>query len=145
MNAVMTPVILSVTGNKKLRDAGTALQQLQYESNTWKRLLAFMMEENVYLKNRLADVLKENFDKAMLEEMEYYQGRFVKEDESVSLLRNDIATLDKLLIKDMPADAGLLMRANKKMKEIRNNILLTEATFSKLKSDFNTFLVAGLE
>lgn len=120
------------------------LGQLQYESNTWKRLLAFMMDENVHLKNRLSDVLKENFDKEMLGQMELFQNRFVKEDESISLLRNDIAILDKLLLKELFADGNLLAKANKKMKEIRNNIVISEAKFGKLKSDFNIFLMESL-
>lgn len=143
----MVPDTASVAGYKRLQDADTNMQkleQLQYESNTWKRLLAFMMDENIYLKNRLSEVLKENFDKGLLDEMEYFQGRFVKEDESVSLLRNDIATLDKLLRRDLFADGSLLAKANKKMKEIRNNMLLSEAKFSKLKSEFNAFLAANL-
>ena len=88
--------------------------------------------------------LKENFDKGLLDEMEYFQSRFVKEDESVSLLRNDIATVDKLLLKEIFADGNLLAKANRKMKEIRNNMVLSEAKFGKLRSDFHAFLVANL-
>lgn len=143
----MTSDSSSSVSYRKLQHAEVNIQQLeqlQYESNTWRRLLAFMMDENIHLKNRLADVLKENFDKGLLDEMEYFQSRFVKEDESVSLLRNDIATLDKLLLKEIFADGNLLVKANKKMKEIRNNMVLTEIKFGKLKSDFNTFLVENL-
>lgn len=120
------------------------LEQLQHESNTWKRLLAFMMDENVHLKNRLSDVLKDNFDKELLGQMEFFQTRFVKEDESISLLRHDIATLDKLLAKDIFADSNLLAKANKKMKEVRTNMVVSETKFGKLKSDFNIFLVENL-
>ena len=45
------------------------LIQLQYEINTWKRLLSFMSEENIQLKNRLSEVLKNKFDKNLLEEV----------------------------------------------------------------------------
>ncbi len=143
----MTPDITSSVSRRTLYYGDTSLQkreQLQYESNTWKRLLAFMMEENVYLKNRLSDVLKDNFDKELLAEMEMFQTRFVKEDESISLLRHDIATLDKLLAKEIFADSILLAKANKKMKEIRANMIISEAKFGKLKSDFNIFLVENL-
>lgn len=143
----MTPDITSSVSRRTLYYGDTSLQkreQLQYESNTWKRLLAFMMEENVHLKNRLSDVLKDNFDKELLAEMELFQTRFVKEDESISLLRHDIATLDKLLVKEIFADSILLAKANKKMKEIRANMIISEAKFGKLKSDFNIFLVENL-
>lgn len=143
----MTPDITSSVSRRTLYYGDTGLQkreQLQYESNTWKRLLAFMMEENVHLKNRLSDVLKDNFDKELLAEMELFQTRFVKEDESISLLRHDIATLDKLIVKEIFADSILLAKANKKMKEIRANMIISEAKFGKLKSDFNIFLVENL-
>lgn len=147
IKAVMTPDITSSVSRRTLYYGDTGLQkreQLQYESNTWKRLLAFMMEENVHLKNRLSDVLKDNFDKELLAEMELFQTRFVKEDESISLLRHDIATLDKLIVKEIFADSILLAKANKKMKEIRANMIISEAKFGKLKSDFNIFLVENL-
>ena len=39
------------------------LMQLRHEIDTWKRMLGFMQEENVHLKNRLSDVLKDRFNK----------------------------------------------------------------------------------
>lgn len=115
-------------------------EQLQYECNTWKRLLGFMMDENVCLKNRLSEVLRERFGKELLEAMENFQSRFIEEDESISLLRNDIADIDKLLQREKNSDGSLPAKANKKIKELRNNILLSCAKFSKLQSDFHAFL-----
>ena len=72
------------------------LKQLQFESDTWKRLLVFMMDENIHLKNRLSEVLKDQFDKNLLVEVEGFQNNFIKEDELIGLMRNDVAELDKL-------------------------------------------------
>jgi hypothetical protein len=147
IKSVMTPDISSSVSRRTIYYGDTSqqkLEQLQHESNTWKRLLAFMMDENVHLKNRLSDVLKDNFDKELLGQMEVFQTRFVKEDESISLLRHDIATLDKLLAKDIFADSNLLAKANKKLKEVRTNMVVSETKFGKLKSDFNIFLVENL-
>ena len=50
------------------------LKQLKYESDTWKRLLDFMMDENIQLKNRLSEVLKDQFDKNLLDDVERFQS-----------------------------------------------------------------------
>lgn len=83
------------------------LKQLQFESNTWKRLLRFMMEENNHLKNRIAEILKDDFDKNLLKEIENFQSNFIKQDELINLLRNDAADLDKLLIPEIFEDGKI--------------------------------------
>ena len=116
------------------------LKQLQYESDTWKRLLGFMMEENIQLKNRLSEVLKDKFDKNLLVEVEVFQSNFIKEDELVALLRNDVAELDKLLIRGICEDGKIMNKIDIRLKNLRNNIMNAEKQFSKLKSQFNSYL-----
>ncbi|MFN8253104.1 MAG: hypothetical protein U0V75_14645 [Ferruginibacter sp.] len=119
-------------------------EQLQYECDTWRRQLSFMMDENVHLKNRLSDVLKERFDKTLLEAMENFQSLFIKEDESISLLRNDIADIEKLLQKERNTENPPSPKIVRKIRELRNNMVVTEAKFSKLQSEFYTFLHENL-
>jgi hypothetical protein len=116
------------------------LTQLRYESETWKRLLEFMMDENIQLKYRLSDVLKNNFDKQFLEQLENFQSSFVKEDNLISVLRNDVAELDKLLSWEVVEDVKLMKELDKKMKLTRNNITNAETQFSQLKSAFISYL-----
>jgi Txe/YoeB family toxin of Txe-Axe toxin-antitoxin module len=116
------------------------LKQLQYESDTWKRLLAFMMDENVHLKNRLSEVLKDGADDSMLNEMENFQNIFVSEDEQIRLLRKDISELEKLLVREVFEDGKIIKQVNKKLKMLRNNIVEAENKFSRLKSDFHSYL-----
>ena len=65
------------------------IKQLKHEAGTWKRVLGFMQEENIHLKNRLSDVLKERFNKKMLEDVEIFQNNFIKEDVIINLLKNE--------------------------------------------------------
>ena len=74
------------------------LKQLQYERDTLKRLLDFMIDENGHMKNRLSEVLQDKFDKNLLKGIEFFQSTFLKEDELIGLLRNDFAELNKLLV-----------------------------------------------
>jgi len=73
------------------------LKQLQYEAGTWKRLLLFMSDENICLKNRLSEILKGPFNGSLLDELENFQSRFIREDELLLFMRSDFVALDKLL------------------------------------------------
>lgn len=116
------------------------LKQMQFEADTWKRLLGFLIEENIHLKNRLSEILKNNFDKKLLEEVENFQNRFMKEDNLVSLLRNDVAEFDKLILREVFEDGQLKKEVVRKVKTLRRNIENAEAEFSKLKTEFNNYL-----
>lgn len=116
------------------------LKQLQYESDTWKRLLGFMMDENIHLKNRLSEVLKDKFNKNLLVEIEGFQNNFIKEDELIGLLRNDVAGLDKLLEREIFEDGKIVNEIDRRLKNLRNNIVYAEKQFGKLKLEFNNYL-----
>jgi hypothetical protein len=115
------------------------LKQLHYESDTWKRLLAFMMDENIYLKNRISEILKDRFDTALLEDTEHFQNRFVNEDKLIELLRNEVAEFDKLLVNEIFEDGHLKKAVENKAKHIRKNIKDAEIEFAKLKQDFSNY------
>lgn len=117
------------------------LNQFKYETATCKRVLSFLMDENVWLKNRLSEILKDSFDNSLLEEMEIFQNKFIQVDESIENLKTDIAALDKLLLKE-PLEAGLYTGGiNNKLKSIRTNVETCETEFGKLKSAFNIYLL----
>ena len=116
------------------------LKQLQYESDTWKRLLGFMRDENIHLKNRLSEILKNGFNKNLLEELENFNSRFLKEDELIGLIRHDMAELDKLLLRNAFENGKIIEEIGRKLKIIRNNIELAERQFTKVQLEFNNYL-----
>ena len=116
------------------------LKQLLYECDTWKRLLAFMIEENIYRKNRIAEILKHKFNKDLLPEVENFQNRFIKEDELINILRDDIAELDKLLQRQGFEDGKIIKEIERKQNRLRNNMLVAEKHFNKLQAEFNSYL-----
>lgn len=118
------------------------LQQLQFEADALKRLLTFMMEENVYLKNRISEILKNAFENKILEKIEIFQNRFIMEDELVGLLRNDVAELDKLLhAQELKADKMVVEDITRKIRKLSYNMENTESQFMRLKAEFNNFLL----
>lgn len=118
--------------------------QIQIESNTWKRLLDFFREENVRSKNRLSDILKESFDRSLLEDLENFQSQFVKHDELINLLRNEIAELDKLLLDEEMTDGIRPAMVARKLGNLRHNLSNSERHFSELQLDFNKYLVENI-
>jgi len=121
------------------------LKQLQHESDTWKRSLGFMTDENVQLKNRLAEILRTDFDESQLEDLEHFQTNFIREDEMIRVLKTDIAKLDKLLVRAILDDYQMIEKVNRMLREIRKKISIAETQFSKLKLEFNSCLLENLK
>ncbi|MCW3091981.1 MAG: hypothetical protein JWP81_3050 [Ferruginibacter sp.] len=117
------------------------LKQLRYEIDTWKRLLAFMMEENVHLKNRISEILKDKFDKNWLEKVEYFQSSFITQDQLIGILRNDVAIVEKLLMLEQYEDDRIISQIGARLKKIRGNIIAAERQFGILKMEFNSYLL----
>lgn len=138
-------LLTSVTDKvvKKNYSPGTQFNQLQYECAAWKRLLAFLLDENVHLKNRLSEILKDKFNNNLLEKVEEFLSRFVKEDELIGLLRNEVVELDKM-VQQYHGQEDFYYDIERKLNNIRNNIITAEKQFSKLKSEFNDYLSANI-
>ena len=118
-------------------------KQVQYESAAWKRLLGFMLDENVHLKNRLSEILKDKFNNSLLEKVEEFLSRFVKEDELIGLLRNEVVELDKML-QQCHGQEKNYYDVERKLNNIRHNIFTAEKEFGKLKSEFNDYLSVNI-
>lgn len=120
------------------------LKQFEFECETWNRTLKYLVNENIHLKNRLSEILKDKFDKYLLEEVEGFQNRFIREDELIDLIRNEIAELEELLDTEEQESEEFDIDRDRKIKKIRNNLKIAENRFSELKSDFNDFLIENI-
>ncbi|MBL0146246.1 MAG: hypothetical protein IPP48_11195 [Chitinophagaceae bacterium] len=116
------------------------LKQMQYEINTWLRLLGFMLDENVHSKNRLTEILKYKFDEALLEDMENFQTRFIKEDADIAILKKEVTALDSLLVREVFEDGAIIKAVRNKLKKVQTDMNNAEKQFSKLKNDFRSYL-----
>ena len=130
-------ITIVMTNNKKFT-------QFRHESDTWKRYLQFIQQENNHLKTRLSQVLQHDTDEQFLERAEYFQSKFIAEDDTVNMLRQDIHELDNMLTKEIPEDANTLKELQKKLKKMHKDMEIVERQFSKLKSDFNLYLTESL-
>ncbi|MEO9031649.1 MAG: hypothetical protein ABI285_00290 [Ginsengibacter sp.] len=120
------------------------MKQIQFESNTWKRLLDFFREENVYFKNRLSDILKESFDRNLLDALENFQNRFIIQDELNGALRNEISELDKLLLDEKIKEVISKPLIERILGNLRENLSNSEKRFCALQLDFNKYLYENI-
>ena len=116
------------------------LKQLLYEIGYWRQLSGFMMEENIHHKNSLSLLLKDNLYESLLDEIDFFHSRFIREDNVIRFLRNNIAELDTLLAGENLTDCLLPDKIQKEIKSLRKNMNNSAADFCVLKNDFNTFL-----
>jgi len=116
------------------------LRQLQYESDTWKRLLVFMLEQNIHQKNRLSEILKNGFSTAFLDDLEVFQNSFIADDALLNSLQQEIRELDTLLSREIYEDGKIQRKMERKIKKLRKEMKTTENKFNRLKSSFNNFL-----
>lgn len=130
-------ITIVMTHNKKFT-------QFRHESDTWKRYLQFIQQENNHLKTRLSQVLQHDTDEQFLERAEYFQSKFIAEDDTVNMLRQDIHELDNLLSKEVIEDANTVKELQKKLKKMHKDMEIVERQFNKLKSDFNLYLTESL-
>lgn len=118
--------------------------QFRHESDTWKRYLQFIQQENNHLKTRLSQVLQHDTDEHFLERAEYFQSKFIAEDDTVNMLRQDIHELDNMLSTEIVEEANTVKELQKKLKKMNRDMEIVERQFNKLKSDFNLYLTESL-
>ena len=122
------------TDEARIADART--YQLMQEQDTWGRALEFMRQENVHLKNRLADIISQDSRGDFLEQAELFQNYFLHKDMVIELLKHDISEQRRSTTAPAADAAMLYSRQNR----LRSDIEKTEADFIRLKTDFNQYL-----
>ena len=124
---------------------GIKLRLLRQESDTWKRVLEFMTEENIHLKDRLSEILKGDLEEDLLMTAEIFQNSFVREDELIRLLRKDVSVFDQWLTREIYEDGAIVSKVMKSFNVIRKNISESEIQFNQLKYQFSNYLLEYTE
>ena len=118
---------------------GEKLSVLEQANQTkkWKRLLDRLQQKNIIQKYHLAEMLKQyqvKDDFVLLAEQ--YQNWFLQQDEALRLMRNDVAALEDLTIKNECEKIHHHKRKlEKEMKAFRVN-------FKRISSEFTIFLLS---
>lgn len=108
------------------------------EYEAWFRTLDYIQQQNIILKNTLAEISSLQINDEMLEKLEYYQTKFLEKDTLIVLLRMDIAAHEQSIISNngSPVADTLLKRHFKLRRDMEN----VEKEFSTLKYNFNNYV-----
>ncbi len=117
-----------------------ALQQLRRETESWKRLLAFLQAENVILKIRIAEIVSQSSNPYPLKEAESFNDRFLLKDELIFLLKKDILAFEGMLAIS-GADGLYREKIRQREKELQGVIGALELQFKKMITEFNRYVI----
>lgn len=116
------------------------IKKFQEEINSWKKLFKSRMENNILMKYTVGNILKNVSNKNLLEEIEEFQNRFIREDEITDLLRNDVAKFDELSYGQLFKGEKMRESCIKRKKRLSEDIIQSEKEYSRLISSFEDFL-----
>ena len=119
---------------------GSMLRQFIYESEEWGRLLAFLKQENVYYKSRLAEIVNAIDDEETIAKAENFNEDFLSQDRIIDFLTEELKTQAKLLEKDLYVDGGVFKDVMRHQRKLRTDIEKAEDIFSGTKRNFSGFL-----
>lgn len=119
--------------------ANNNMKEFLVEVSSWKEILSSRMEKNLVLKNKLAEILKNNYDKNCLEEIEEFQTKFIREDEITNMFRNQVAGLDNILQRKSLENLITRESLGELIKNLQDDITHSESRFHYITSSFADF------
>ncbi len=123
----------------KLQSLG--LQQMQREIETWLRFIDFLIAENIFLKNRLSEVIQNEVTGDTLEQIENFQNTFITKDTIFALLVKDIKEHGKTLDKEATTGKEISTKLLSVQNKLRDDIGKIEKEYTNLWMTFNKFLI----
>jgi hypothetical protein len=117
------------------------IRQFIYEAESWKRLLAFLRQENVSFKTRLAEIVNDSTDNDLVAAAERFQDEFLSQDRMLLFLSEELAKQNKLLERELYEDGELFKEVNKNQKKLREDFKKAGELFAKVKEAFSDYLV----
>lgn len=115
------------------------LKQYVYEAQSWQRILSFMQQENVTLKNRLAEVVSGAIPHEDLARAEDFQDEFLSQDRIHAYLSKEIQK-QVLLLNAYNRNGSDFDKVSTNQKELRNCLHKTEALFAGAREAFVSYL-----
>ncbi|MBN9351938.1 MAG: hypothetical protein J0H55_14760 [Chitinophagaceae bacterium] len=115
------------------------MEPIRNKMEEWRRLLGERMEENLLLKNKLANILTNNYDQNLLEKIEDFQSRLICEDELIYSLRQVINELENLIKNNWLEDEKFSKMIHLRDVWLQKDMAYSSVRFCDLKSGFNEF------
>ena len=113
------------------------------EQETWQKTLDYIQQQNIALKNSIANISGSQITRELLDRLEQFQNKFIEKDALIILLRRDIVEQGRLL-ESNSIKGSQLEKINQKQDRLRKDMEQMEKEFSSLKFNFNNCMAAVL-
>lgn len=110
-----------------------------FENEKWKQELRLIEDKNIGFKTRLVNILSTQSQNHQIELMEYFQNRFLKMDEQLSLLRHEVREQLHLLEYLKLSDRQQVKKIKDTQKRLEAKMAILRQDFYKLAAEFNNF------
>lgn len=120
------------------------IEHFKGENESWQRTLSFLVEESLYLKNRLSDIAKADISPEMLDELEYFQNTFLNKETALSIMQNDIVDQLGLLTEPKAHDGELFDRISQQQEKLRKDMAAMHKEFIDIRVRFNKTMIDKL-
>jgi len=102
-----------------------------------KKVLTGLVEENLYLKNKLSENLQKGFSGTHLEKFEHIQNQLIQNDHFFNALGKDTHELEVLLQRNLSEDQFVHKVLRDKVHGLKHKIIEGESSLTGLKRDFD--------
>ena len=130
------------TKDRLIPKANLLVSQFLSENETWNRTLECLTEEDLNLKKRLSEILKnmDQRDDTLLERIEHFHNRLLKINETISFLCQEVNKSEKQLMQELNINTEFPSERRHLQKKIRKEMEMIEFEFHTLKFDLNNFI-----
>ncbi len=119
---------------------GLHLDQLKFETDTWRRVLNFISEENAHLKSRFSSILKADCDVRLMEHFEAFQTQFVGVDAAILAYKKGLSELDLVFLSESKDPKMEWAERVNRVSKLKDSIVQLQKSVFLLIWDFHRFL-----
>lgn len=112
------------------------IKQYVFEAEGWARFLAYLRQEVISYKTRLAEIVTSGSDNELLEAAENFQETFLSQDRIVSFLSDELKKQNQLLQADIRQSEEVFNQLVKGQKTLRKDMRIEEQLFARVKEEF---------
>lgn len=116
------------------------LNNLLFENGAQKRVLHYIKEENLNMKNHLSKIILKLGELNQLKKIEFFQNEFLQQDIIIELFRADRVKLFTFLNSEENIEASQKKFNSHPFIKFRQELKIFESNFFSLKYNFYSFL-----
>ncbi|SEL33894.1 hypothetical protein SAMN04488505_10260 [Chitinophaga rupis] len=114
--------------------------ELIADNENWKNELKVLEDGIIRFKTKLAGILEADLQPYELEQLEYFQNKFLKMDDQISLLRHEVREQLHLLQQLIQSNGPQLKKILDLQYRLEVKMIIIQGNFDKLSSEFSGYL-----